>query len=190
MDILKNIVKFILYIIRLCIFLLIIISICCLFQRYILNREYATIFGFTFFQIRTGSMSKTIEINDIIIVEITKDVEVDDIITFITDDQIITHRVISENGNLLTTKGDANNTKDKPIERKQVIGKVVKIFHQIGIWIKVFADWKVLICITVTGTFIIMILSTKKNNTKEKKRHSLKKGLQNWRNYMSKNKEK
>ena len=50
----------------------IIIGIYYLFQIKILNKGYANLFGYTFFQVATGSMSDTIEIGDVIIVSITK----------------------------------------------------------------------------------------------------------------------
>ena len=117
------------------------------FQISVLNKKYSNLFGYTFFEVTTGSMSNTIEINDVVIVKITKDIKKDDIITYINDDVIITHRVVEQNGEQIITKGDANNDLDKPIQRDMVLGKVVKTIPRLGIWFKVFTDIKVIISI-------------------------------------------
>ena len=184
MNILKRIVKFIYSIITIFVIALLVISAYCLIQRYILNKNHAEVFGYTFFQIQTGSMSGTIEIDDIIIVKITDDVHEKDIITYTDNDSIITHRLITENGNTLITKGDANNTEDKPIERKQVIGKVEKIFSGLGTWIKVFTDWKVIACIVVTFLFLGLAISDEDKNKKRRRKHSLWNGVKNWFNHI------
>lgn len=172
MTIIKRIAKLIYNIITIFVILLIVFSMYCLIQRYVMNKEYANIFGYTFFQIETGSMSGTIEINDIIIVSITDDVHESDIITYLNNNEIITHRIIKENGDTLTTKGDANNTDDKPIQREQVIGKVVYILSGFGVWKKVFSDWKVIICIIITITIIGMVFSDKDKDNKNRRNHS------------------
>lgn len=159
---LKILSKFIFSIITLALVLLVIIAIYNFYQISILNKKYSNLFGYTFFEVTTGSMSNTIEINDIVIVKITKDIKKDDIITFIKDDEIITHRVVEQNGKQITTKGDANNDLDKPIENSMVIGKVVKIIPRLGIWIKVITDIKVIISIMVTIILFGLALSSKR----------------------------
>ena len=54
-------------------------------------------FGYTALEVVTGSMSGTIEIGDLVIVELTKDINVGDIIVYGQDDNLITHRVIEIN---------------------------------------------------------------------------------------------
>lgn len=48
----------------------------------ILKKDYANVFGYTYFVVATGSMSGTIEVNDVVVVKLTQDVEVNDIITY------------------------------------------------------------------------------------------------------------
>ena len=89
-------------------------------QINLLNNQYVNLFGYTFFETTTGSMAPTIEISDLIIVKISKDVKVNDIISFIEDNEIITHRVIEEKNNMFITKGDANTGEDRPIEKNSI----------------------------------------------------------------------
>lgn len=91
----------------------------------ILKKDYANIFGYTYFVVATGSMSGTIEVNDVVIVKLQDDVKVNDIITYKGDDnEFITHRVVKKIGNQIITQGDVNNTEDDPITKSDVVGTV------------------------------------------------------------------
>ena len=108
-------------------FLVLLVSLCIytFVVTDLLKKDYVNVFGYTYFVVATGSMSGTIEVDDIIFVKITKDVKVDDIISFKNKDgDIITHRLINLNGDKYITKGDVNNIAAEPIEKSQIIGKV------------------------------------------------------------------
>ena len=51
---------------------------------------------------------------------------------------------------IITVKGDNNNTIDSPINRNQVIGKVTKILPKLGIWKKIFTEPKILVIVFIT----------------------------------------
>ena len=130
------------------------------FQTEVQKKDYSNIFGYTVFQVSTGSMSGTIEVEDIIIVKILNNednLEVNDIVVFKQDQNIITHRLVEIGENELITKGDANNAKDKPIQREDVIGKVIKIIPNVATWKKVLMSKEVYIPIIITVTLIIII---------------------------------
>ena len=134
--------------------LLIIILAICLYlfiSLNVLSKNYANFFSYTIFQIGSNSMAPTITTNDLIIVKITEKVDVDDVITFEEDNILVTHRVISKTGNGFITKGDANSQNDKQITSDQIVGKVVKILPNMGVWFKVFTTPKIifLICFTL-----------------------------------------
>lgn len=133
-------------------------------QVSIFNKPYMNIFGYSFFQVKTGSMSGTMEIGDIIIVKLTKDVKQNDIITFEQDQMLITHRIIQKHNQNIITKGDANNSEDEPITQNIVIGKVVYIFKNIEIWKSVLKTPKVytLIIITLLLFVITSVIPEKK----------------------------
>ena len=91
----------------------------------VLKKDYANIFGYTYFVVATGSMSGTIEVNDVVIVKLGEDVDVNDIITYQgSQGEFITHRVIKKVGNQIITQGDVNNTEDEPITTDDVVGEV------------------------------------------------------------------
>ena len=129
---------------------IVIILIYNIIQVSILNKPYMNIFGHSFFQVKTGSMSGTMEIGDIIIVKLTKEVNKNDIITYEQDKMLITHRIIEKNEESITTKGDANNSKDEPITEEEVIGKVVHIFKNVEIWKNVLLTPEVYILVITT----------------------------------------
>ena len=152
--------------------ILIIIGLYYLVQIKVLNNSYANIFGYTFFEVATGSMSNTIEIGDVVIVKITKEVQENEIIVYSEDNNFITHRLITkdENGKFIT-KGDANNSEDKPIEDTQILGKVIYIIPKIGILKRAILSPQVLILIL---TLIILLgmalkLTTNKGAKDEQK---------------------
>ena len=119
---LKNALKFLatgflVLLVSLCIYTFVITDV--------LKKDYVNVFGYTYFVVATGSMSGTIEVDDIIFVKVTKEVNTNDVITFKNKDgDIITHRLITKNGNAYVTKGDVNNVADEPIKKNQIIGKV------------------------------------------------------------------
>ena len=91
----------------------------------ILKKDYVNVLGYSYFVVGSGSMSDAIEVNDIVFVKITKDVEINDIVTYKSVDNIIvTHRLISIDKGKYILKGDANNVSDDPILQDQIIGKV------------------------------------------------------------------
>ena len=108
-------------------FLIILVSLCIytFVMTDIMKKDYVNVFGYTYFVVSTGSMSGTIEVNDIIFVKITENVEVDDVISYKNDSgDIITHRLVQKVGNKLIARGDVNNVNDDPITKDAVIGKV------------------------------------------------------------------
>ena len=140
------------------------------------RKSYPNYFGYTFFSVASGSMEPTLYINDVILVKIgNEDLVKDDIITFVNQkDEIITHRVLSIDGNSITVKGDNNNTIDAPINRDQVIGKTVKIFPKLSVWQKIFSEPKILIVLFITLLLFDFAISYKgkgneSSNKKEKK---------------------
>lgn len=121
------------------------------FQLKVLNKNYINYFGYTFFEVVSGSMSPTINTYDLVIVKVTDNVELNDIITFYKDDSFITHRIVEyKDDNNILTKGDANNTTDKNINKDIIVGKVVKVIPEFGIIKRVLINSKVMISIFIT----------------------------------------
>lgn len=123
-----------------------------IYQIKIKKNEYANLFGYTFFEVATASMYPTIEVGDVVVVEITKDVKENDIIVYMEENSIITHRLIEKNDNEIIARGDANNSADMPINEDMLLGKVVKIVPKLGVW------RKILISPEVAGLIITLLV--------------------------------
>ena len=133
------------------------------------ENKYPNYFGYTFFEVASGSMEPTLKVHDVVLVKITKeDLHENDIIAFQFNNAIITHRILIIDGDIITVKGDSNDVVDKPITRSQVIGKIVKIFPEMGIWKKVLTDPKILFGIFITLLLFDFALSY--GNNKENKK--------------------
>ncbi len=171
MKLIEKITKLFLNIILTIVIILIILTIYSFIQLNILKQEYNTFFCYSIFNISSGSMKEAIQVDDLIITKEEENLVEGDIITFLQDDQIVTHRIIEvlDNGNFIT-KGDANNSKDKIVDKQNVIGKVIKILPGGGVWIKVFSDKKVITCIVITLFFIGITIGYGDNKQDKKKR--------------------
>ena len=152
----SKIAEIILNILLIIVFAILIIGCYYSVQIKVFHNDFANLFGYTFFEVATGSMYPTIEVGDVVIVNITKDVKENDIIVYKDENNFITHRLIKKTDEEIITKGDANNTEDAPIQESAVLGKVVGKIPHIGIIRKVILSPKV-IGLTVMLIFIIII---------------------------------
>lgn len=137
-------------------------------QVKILNKDYANIFGYTFFEVATGSMATTINIGDIVVVKVNEAFKENDIIVYKEENSFITHRVIKIDGQDLITRGDANNSEDKPIKSDQILGKVIYVIPKIGIWRKVLASPEILGMIIIFIILLGIVLMLTSKTEKEK----------------------
>lgn len=154
-KIFKYFTNVLLFVVIACIFL----ALYSFIQLVVLEKDYVNYFGYTVFEVQSGSMAPTVNVNDMLLVKLTDDIEKDDIITYKKDDNFITHRVIEANGNKIITKGDSNNSEDKIIEKEDVLGKIVKIFPGFGKWKKILLSPVVLIAIFSTLTIFSFVFS-------------------------------
>ncbi len=111
----------------------------------------------------SGSMEPELGINDLVIIKETNDYEVGDIIVFQNENMLIIHRIAEINGDEITTKGDANNVSDAPIELKDVKGELVWNMKGIGLLVQFFKNPMVIILVLV-----IAVSFTEQSFRKEK----------------------
>ena len=130
----------------------------------ILKKDYTNVFGYTIFEIASGSMSPALETNDLVLVKVGDKIKVNDIITYKKGDTYITHRVVKIQGDYYICRGDANNINDDPIKKDVVLGKVVKTLPKVGIWKIVFTTPKVVISIIITVILFELAFTYKKTN--------------------------
>ena len=88
------------------------------------------------YTVPTDSMQPQLQPGDAVVVRTrSPDVTLGRVISFRDKSRpwlVVSHRVISLNGNQLTTKGDHNPTADLPIQREQIVGQVIYVLPKLG----------------------------------------------------------
>ena len=130
--------------------IILLISIYKEIQIKILGNSYSSFFGYSIFEVQTGSMSNYINISDWIIVKSSNEIKLGDVITYEKDGDFITHRVVEKYKGTYITKGDANNAKDDPVSQEQIVGVVKKIIPNFGIIRKTILNPIILLLLIVT----------------------------------------
>jgi len=93
-------------------------------------------FGIGTAVVLSGSMEPELRVNDVIIVRSSENYNINDIVVYDNGREMIVHRIIEQNGDTFTTKGDANNVADEPISAEAVKGKVVFSLPYVGVLVK------------------------------------------------------
>ena len=79
-------------------------------------------FGFGASLVLSGSMEPEISTDDLVFVKKPGELHVGDVVLYNTGRSNVLHRITKIDGDIITTKGDANNTEDKPFSKSAVLG--------------------------------------------------------------------
>lgn len=82
-------------------------------------------FGFGASFVLSGSMEPEILTDDLVFVKKPGELHVGDVVLYNTGKSNVLHRITKIDGDVLTTKGDANNTEDQPFSKSAVLGVYV-----------------------------------------------------------------
>lgn len=93
--------------------------------RSLVGNQLPMPFGYGAAVVLSGSMEPALSIDDLIIVKEPEQLAVDDVIVFQDAANLVVHRIVSMDGETITTKGDANNIADAPIPVSAVKGQVI-----------------------------------------------------------------
>lgn len=128
---------------------------------------------FRSYTISSRCMEPKILPGDLVIVESvnTQSLKNGEIITFNSNNSIVTHRIIEIENRVFKTKGDNKNVKDDDLVYKnEVIGRVVKIIPKIGTIVALLSKLKVnSILIIIILMWIIWNMVIKEDNKIENK---------------------
>ena len=130
-------------------------------QMKVTGNDYPNYFGYTFFKVTSGSMKEELQVGDVVVIKLHSNFKENDIITFTADNNFITHRIIKIDNNMITTKGDANNSKDKVITKDKVLGKVVYKIEEMAILREILTTPEILLFIFLTVLFFNLAFSYK-----------------------------
>lgn len=112
--------------------LLLLILLYTCYNRFILRDSSSIIKDYYFYKVISGSMEPELKIGDYILVHKQDDYKTGDIITFHDGEGYVTHRIKEMTKSEVITKGDANNTEDAPINKKNIKGKYIKKINKFG----------------------------------------------------------
>ena len=85
-------------------------------------RGVAMPFGYGATLVLSGSMEPRISTDDLVFVKRAGELNVGDVVLYNTGKSNVLHRIIEIDGDTVVTKGDANNTNDKPFSKSAVLG--------------------------------------------------------------------
>ncbi len=140
----------------------------------IFSAKNKSLFGFRIYRVASGSMEPYLKVGDFIVLKKQAQYDAGDVVTYdVNNEYVVTHRIVLINGNEITTKGDANNTNDDPINDKQIIGKVILKIHSLNYIRYLLTKPVIWILILFIGIIIIILFSSKKEN-KRRRRHRSK----------------
>lgn len=141
-------------------------------DKHVRKSPVPSFMGYSSLVIISGSMSGTMEVDDLIIIKDKKEYKIGDIVTFMKegDKAPTTHRIIlyDENGNYIT-KGDANNVRDAvAVSKEEIFGEVILTvpkYAKFLRWLSEEGGW-----LYVGSVFVIIVLGTvilKSDNSEE-----------------------
>ena len=117
-------------------------------DKFVRKSPVPSFMGYAGLTIISGSMSGTMEIDDLIIIKDRKEYKIGDIVTFMKegDTAPTTHRIVLyTNDGEFITKGDANNSKDAvAVSKDEIFGEVVMVIPNYGKfirWLKEEGGW-------------------------------------------------
>lgn len=126
--------------------------------RQLAGNDHPEIFGWSWAIVISGSMEPEIRVNDLVVIHEEDAYDVGDVITFRSGDSIVTHRIAAQSPEGFITRGDANNTEDKSItKREDVIGRVVGVIPGVGRFIEYLRTPLGTCCIVLIGFLLIEI---------------------------------
>ena len=131
--------------------------------------------GYSFSMVRSGSMSPTINMGDAIITTpAASKVKPGLIVTYLHDGELITHRVLSVNGDILATKGDAMEHPDPwPVQITDVKGMFLFRIPYIGFvanFVRTRVGWFAAIIVPTTVILGLIIKDILKEAFKDEKK--------------------
>ena len=118
-------------------------------------------FGYGMSVVLSGSMESRLSADDLVIIKATDSYNVNDIVLFQDGNSLVIHRIIEINGDTVTTKGDANNVADEPINKSQIKGVLVYDIAGFGAVVNILKQ-PVFVILILAAAFLLTELSYRK----------------------------
>lgn len=118
-------------------------------------------FGYGMSVVLSGSMESRLSVDDLVIIKATDNYKVNDIVLFQDGNSLVIHRIIEIDGDTVTTKGDANNVADEPINKSQIKGVLVYDIAGLGAVVNILKQ-PISVFIILAATFLLTEFSYRK----------------------------
>lgn len=130
----------------------------------VLKKDLATINGYAVLEVVSGSMEPTIHVGDLIVIDTKdKDYKREDIVTFYdVNGSFVTHRIMDIDGDEIITQGDANDSRDDAINKKDIVGVYEFKIPGVGVIMNSFKSPFIMIMILIIGILVCFLVSTDK----------------------------
>ena len=106
-------------------------------------------FGYGAAVVLSGSMEPTFSKDDFIIVKKKDSFDIGDVVVYQSNDSLVVHRVVSMDGDMVVTKGDANNIEDASFDKSAIKGVVIGCIPSLGIVVNAIK--------TPAGTVVVLL---------------------------------
>ena len=117
--------------------------------------------GYGMSVVLSGSMESRLSVDDLVIIKATDNYKVNDIVLFQDGNSLVIHRIIEIDGDTVTTKGDANNVADEPIQKSQIKGVLVYDIAGLGAVVNILKQ-PVSVFIILAAVFLLTEFSYRK----------------------------
>lgn len=152
MKVIKTIGRVLSLVLTIMIAIVLVCNVYTIVARHIGGQQQPDVFGWSTAVVISGSMSGSIEVNDMVIIHEQKSYAVGDVVTFKSGKSLVTHRIIGEEEGGFITKGDVNNTRDiDTLSPERIVGRVVAVIPGIGKVIEFLRSPLGLTCIVLVG---------------------------------------
>lgn len=122
-------------------------------------------FGYGAAVVLTGSMEPAISADDLILVAERDVYALDDIVVYQSGGILVVHRIVDISDGLVTTKGDANNAADAPVELSAIKGQVIAVLPGVGAVAKILKTPAATVALVI-GAVVLMEASFRKEKKK------------------------
>ncbi|MEE1186482.1 MAG: signal peptidase I [Acutalibacteraceae bacterium] len=116
----------------------------------------------------SGSMEDTLSVDDLVIIKKTDEFKENDIVVYQDGNSLVLHRIINIDGDTVTTKGDANNVADAPIQKSQIKGVLVYDIPRLGAVVHIIRK-PIFLFIILAAALLLPELSYRKEKDDDEK---------------------
>ncbi len=131
-------------------------------------------FGFGLSAVLTGSMEPEISAGDLLIVREEGEYKVGDVVVYQNGNTPVVHRILDISGEMVTTKGDANNTTDAPFHIDRIKGRVALAIPVLGSLFWALKSPVALVMMLVTAILLIELSVRREKARKRAEQEGIK----------------